>query len=199
MKAIIESRFAENIDRVRNLAELYRVHLMGQGRGRRGHTKTDVLRAAVVMLHAAMEDLLRSIEHWKLPGAGSDVLAKIPLASKAPAIKFNLGDLVAHRGQSIDAVISKSVYNHLERSNYNNADDLAAFCTNVGIDVTRINSHFPKVEPIMKRRHLIVHRADRDDQAAGRGRHRVTSIGVATVKGWISDIEAFGTAVLNEV
>lgn len=199
MKTTIESRFAENIARVRNLAELYRVHHMGQGSGRRGHSKTDVLRAAVVMLHAAMEDLLRSIEYWKLPGAGSDVLAKIPLASKAPATKFNLGDLVAHRGQSVYEVISNSVDTHLERSNYNNPDELAAFCGNVGIDVTRVNSHFPKIEPMMKRRHQIVHRADRDDQAAGRGRHRVTSIGVATVNGWISEVEAFGTAVLNEV
>lgn len=51
----------------------------------------------------------------------------------------------------------------------------------------------------MKRRHQIVHRADRDNQAAGRGRHQVTSIGVATVNGWISSIEKFGQAVLNEV
>lgn len=199
MKANIEARFVENIARVKNLTDLYRIHLMGRGSGRRGHSKTDVLRAAVVMLHASMEDLLRSIEYWKLPSANSAVLANIPLASKGPATKFNLGDLVAHRGQTVEDVISKSVDEHLERSNYNNGDDLAAFCGNVGIDVTRVNSHFSRIEPVMKRRHQIVHRADRDNQASGRGRHQVTSIGVATVNTWISSIEKFGQAVLNEV
>lgn len=108
MKANIEARFVENIARVRNLTDLYRIHLMGQGSGRRGHSKTDVLRAAVVMLHASMEDLLRSIEYWKLPSANSAVLANIPLASKGPATKFNLGDLVAHRGGKPSRMSSQS-------------------------------------------------------------------------------------------
>ena len=90
-----------NIARVRNLTEIYRNHLMGRGRGRRDHSKTDVLRAAVVLLHAAMEDLLRSIAYWKLPSATPQTLAKIPLISSAPAVKFNLGDLSAHRGKTV--------------------------------------------------------------------------------------------------
>lgn len=199
MKIAIEARFRENIERVRNLTKIYRDHLMGRGQGRRAPTKTDVLRAAVVMLHASMEDLLRSLEYWKLPNAAAAVLAKVPLSSKAPALKFDLGDLANHRGSTIDEVIKQSVDNHLERSNYNNSDEIAALLARIAVDVNAVNVHFPRIESIMARRHQIVHRADLNDQAQGQGHHRVTSLGVVTVESWTSDIEAFGLAVLNEI
>jgi len=172
---------------------------MGSGRGRRDHSKTDVLRSAVVMLHAAMEDLLRSIAYWKLPAASAQTLGKIPLVSIAPALKFSLGDLSSHRGKTVDEVIESSVNGYLERSNYNNTDEVAAFLGSVGIDVNQVNAHFSNIDPVMKRRHQIVHRADQDDDATGRGHYRVTSIGVKKVENWISSIEAFGNAVLNEI
>lgn len=188
-----------NIARVRNLTGIYRKHLMGLGSGRRDHSKTDVLRSAVVMLHAAMEDLLRSIAYWKLPAASAQTLGKIPLVSYGPAVKFTLGDLSTLRGKTVDEVIESSVNGYLERSNYNNTNEVASFLESVGIDVNKVDAHFPNIEPVMKRRHQIVHRADRDDTAAGRGHHHVTSIGVGTVENWISSIEAFCNTVLNEV
>ena len=41
----------------------------GTGQGRRSVQDTDILRAAVVLLHATLEDLLRSLADWKLPTA----------------------------------------------------------------------------------------------------------------------------------
>ena len=199
MKSTIELRFNQNIERVRNLADLYSEYLMGDGPGRRGHAKTDVLRAAVVMLHASMEDLLRSIAYWKLPSASPDVLSKIPLISEAPATKFNLGTLSAHRGQTVDQVIESSINGYLRRSNYNNTDEVATFLGSIEVDVDRIRPHFSEVEAVMKRRHQIVHRADQDDAATGRGNHRITSIGHQTVVNWIGAVEAFGCAVLGEL
>ena len=199
MKAIIQRRFEDNIARVSNLTELYRDSLMGAGPGRRGHSKTDVLRAAVVMLHAAMEDLLRSIAYWKLPTANEETLARIPLDSVAPATKFHLGALSAYRGRSVSEVIQVSVNAYLERSNYNNVDEIAAFLQSVNIDVDVIRPHFVLIEPVMNRRHQIVHRADQDDSATGSGHHRVTSIGHGTVVAWIQQISDFGRAVLDQV
>lgn len=198
MKQKIQQRFHQNIKRVRNLTNVYRTHLMGNGPGRRATAKTDVLRSAVVMLHAAMEDLLRSIAYWKLPNASSQTLSKIPLVSQAPAIKFNLGHLSEHRGQTVDQLIESSVSGYLERSNYNNTDEVAKFLTSIDIDVERLRDHFPEIEPVMTRRHQIVHRADRNDDAGGRGNHRVRSIGVGTVNDWVAKVETFGNAVLDE-
>jgi hypothetical protein len=84
------------------------------------------------MLHAAMEDLLGCIAYWKLPSATPETLSKIPLVSQAPAIKFNLGDLAAHRGSTIDEVIKSSVNGYLERSNFNNTDAIACFFRQCG-------------------------------------------------------------------
>ena len=198
MKDRISARFTENISRVRNLVDIYSTHLSGQGGGRRGHSKTDVLRAAVVLLHAATEDLLRSLAYWKLPLAAGDVLSKIPLIATGPAAKFSLGDLSVHRGKNVDAVIAESVNGYLERSNYNNTDEVASLLTSIGVSVAEVNTHFTQLSEVMGRRHLIVHRADRSE-AGGRGNHSVSSIGPRTVSDWITGVEGFGTAVLNQI
>lgn len=198
MKERISERFSENIARVRNLSDIYTTNLAGAGAGRRGHSKTDVLRAAVVLLHAALEDLLRSLSYWKLPAAHPDVLAKIPLSTVAPAAKFSLGDLAAHRGKSVEDVITESVNGYLERSNYNNVEEVTRFLASVGVDVASVNMWFPKMTEVMQRRHLIVHRADRDE-TGGSGNHSVRSIGSAQLKKWINAVEGFGAALLNEI
>lgn len=198
MKDRIAERFSENIKRVRNLVSIYEEHLAGAGSGRRGHMKTDVLRAATVLLHASVEDMLRSLAYWKLPMANTDVLDKIPLVTAAPAIKFSLGALTAHRGKSVDEVIAASVNGYLERSNYNNVEEVAAFLGNIGVTVANVNGTFPTLEEMMKRRHQIVHRADRDE-TGGSGRHAVRSIGRNKVREWADAAEAFCYTVLNEI
>lgn len=132
MKQEIERRFNLNISRVNNLVEIYTNQLAGDGQGRRSHQETDVLRAAVVLLHASVEDVLRSLAYWKLPAASSDVLEKIPLAG-GTATKFTLGTLSAMRGNTVDEVIKESVDASLERSNYNNARDVCTLLESIGL------------------------------------------------------------------
>jgi hypothetical protein len=104
MKQEITDRFNLNVSRVKNLVSIYRTQLAGKGKGRRGHQKTDVLRAAMVLLHASLEDVLRSLAYWKLPAAAPNVLDLIPITG-GPATKFTLGTLSAHRGKTVDQVI----------------------------------------------------------------------------------------------
>ena len=108
MKQEISDRFDLNIARVRNLVSIYRTQLSGPGKGRRGHQETDVLRAALVLLHASMEDVLRSLAYWKLPAAGPAVLERIAIVGGTNT-KFHLGNLAAHRGKTVDEVIKESV------------------------------------------------------------------------------------------
>lgn len=198
MKERIEERVAQNIARVINLVNIYETHLAGNGSGRRGHATTDVLRSAVVLLHATVEDLLRSLAYWKLPSASAEILSRIPLVSGGSATKFSLGDLASHRGKSINEIISASVNGYLERSNYNSTDEVSTFLASIGIDSSKVNSWFPALNEIMKRRHQIVHRADRAE-TGGSGNHVVKSIGLGTVRGWINAAEGFCNAVLGEV
>jgi hypothetical protein len=197
MRQEITDRFVLNVSRVRNLVVIYRSQLSGSGKGRRGHAKTDVLRAATVLLHASMEDVLRSLAYWKLPLAPAAVLEHIPLVGGS-ATKFSLGALAPHRAKSVAEVIKESVDVSLERSNYNNANEVCALLTSIGLDVAPAQPFLPLLETTMKRRHQIVHRADANPNV-GRGNHRVLSIAPSTLDAWITNVEGFVTAVLAQV
>lgn len=197
MKQVISDRFALNIARVRNLVSIYRTHLSGPGKGRRGHQETDVLRAALVLLHASMEDVLRSLAYWKLPAAAPTVLERIWLVGVTNP-KFHLGNLAAHRGKTVDEVIKESVDASLERSNYNNCDEVVRLLVSIGLDPIPLQEYMPGLDSAMGRRHQIVHRADANPDT-GRGRHKVSSISPRNLDGWIVNLEAFVRDLLLQV
>ena len=188
MKQQILDRLEVNLARAETLVLIYKTHLKGSGRGRRGHAKTDVLRAAVVFIHASVEEVLRSIAYWKLPLAGQDYLDTLFLPGEGK--KVALGALVAHRGKSVDEVITQAVNDELEKSNYNNPKEIAALCTSVGVPLHEVNGHFSVIDQMMKRRHKIVHRADRSE-IVGRGQYQFAHISPEQVDTWIGAARAF--------
>ncbi|TFW17554.1 hypothetical protein [Duganella callida] len=197
MKQEISDRFDLNIARVKNLVAIYNTYLSGPGAGRRGHQKTDVLRAATVFLHASLEDVLRSLAYWKLPTAAAGELDKIPFAG-GTAMKISLGSLSAHSGKTVSAVIKESVDASLERSNYNNSTEVCGLLISIGLDTVPVQPYLSTLELAMARRHQIVHRADANP-AGGKGNHSVASISTATLGAWIWNTEQFVQAVLNQV
>ena len=58
-----------------------------------------------------------------------------------------------------------------------------------------MDTHGVDLESMMKRRHWIVHRADRN-QAQGQGQFAAQSLHPNTVKAWTTAVESFGQAVL---
>ncbi|SDI83666.1 hypothetical protein SAMN05216588_12613 [Pseudomonas flavescens] len=188
MKQLILDRMEVNLARAETLVMIYKTHLKGTGRGRRGHAKTDVLRAAVVFIHASVEEVLRSTAYWKLPLAGSTYLDNLFLPGEGK--KVALGALAAHRGKTVDQVIAESVNDELEKSNYNNPKEIAALCMNVGVLPTDVNHHFAVIDLMMKRRHKIVHRADRSE-IVGRGQYQFAHISPEQVESWIEAAKNF--------
>jgi len=198
VKNQIQERFHRNLARVRHLVASYG-QLAGDGQGRRPVNTSDLLRAATVFLHATLEDFLRSIELWKLPGAGEDRLNQIPLAGiEGRSEKFALGKLASHRGKTVDVLIKESVNLHLERSNYNNTDDVVAVLQLAGVVPAGVNRHFGPLAEMMGRRHHIVHQADKNDRP-GHGQFQARSIGMATVNRWVASVEAFADDVLDRL
>jgi hypothetical protein len=200
-KTEIQIRFENNLDRVRNLVDIYQNKLTTTGQGRRPVGSTDVLRAAVVLLHATMEDILRSISAGLLPTQGPEVLNKIPLAGTGThgrAEKFLLGELTAFRGTSVDDVFVQSVEGFLERSNYNKPKELAAAIEAAGLSTAGIQSMLGTLEDMMKRRHWIVHRADHNPNT-GSGQHKAKSIGKGKLNEWIVAVEGFGQDLLSQL
>src|SRR5688572_17484721 len=106
----IKENLKHNLDRVESLVATYESHPDAQGGGRKAVEVLDILRAAVVLLHASLEDVLRSVAYWKLPFACADVLNAIPLKGYGPhPKKFSLGDLADFRGMMVDEVFTQSV------------------------------------------------------------------------------------------
>jgi RiboL-PSP-HEPN len=200
MKDIIKGYLDDNLARVESLVATYESHPAAKGSGRKGTEVLDILRAAAVLLHASLEDVLRRVASWKLPLAPKSVLDEIALAGANPlSKKFTLGDLATHRGVSVEALITSSVESHLERSNYNNTKEIAALLESVGVDVRKVSGRFANLAKLMERRHQIVHRADRKDHVSGSGDHAVRAINKGTVRGWADDVKAFVDDLLAQL
>lgn len=194
----IHDRFTDNIARVRSLVARYN-DLVGPGPGRPPVEVADILRASVILLHAALEDLLRSMEELRLPRAHPEAFIGLRLAphgsSREAKEKFSLVELAAYRGQSVDEVIEKAILLHLERSNYNNIGEVKQALQRAGVQHNFSPAESATIEAMMRRRHWIAHRADRNP-SSGRGHPTVQPLGRGLVEQWISLIDTFGRAVV---
>jgi len=193
----IMERFSANIGRVKRLITIYQ-QLAGPGRGRPSVEEADLLRAAVVLLHAALEDLLRSIEEVRLPLAAPRAFTRIPFPGTRSAEKITLVELAAFRGQAVDDVFRLAVDTHLEHSNYNNIEEIVGVLDRVGITAGWAKTGKSLIGSMMKRRHWIAHRADRNP-VAGPGHHRTLSLGYNLVRLWTASVETFGNDVITRL
>jgi DNA-binding PadR family transcriptional regulator len=152
----------------------------------------DVLRAAVVLNHAYLEDMLRTLANNLLSEGDESVLNQVPLSGLGTgrAEKFLLGKLAKHRGKTVDAVIRESVSEHVERSTYSDTREIAQLLTQVGFKVSDHNAHFPMIQEMVERRHLIVHRADRV-KAPDSETYTLGPIQAAEVNKWLQATVAF--------
>jgi len=125
--------------------------------------RDDILRAAVVFLHATLEEFLRTVASFLLPQASEETLNTIPLLGSRDLLrpeKFFLGRLIHHRGRTVDEVIEGSVREHLLRVSFNDPGDVKRLLHSCGIATELIDGVLPAIGEMMARRHQIVHQAD---------------------------------------
>lgn len=196
MREEIESRFRKNLTRVNALVDVYQERA-GSGPGRRPVETTDLLRAAVVFLHATMEDVLRSVLEWRWPRTtlGSSLEDVGVLIGSDLQRKISLADLLNHRGASVDDVIRTSIEAHLERSNFNNVGEIKKALKRSDLSEGLVAGYESELAAMMARRHLIVHRADRHD-VGGSGHHAAASLGQGLVENWVAAVEGFCSAIV---
>ena len=65
-----------------------------------------------------------------------------------------------HKGKLVDDLLRDSVFEYLERSNYNSTEEIARLLETLGFKVSEHNKFFPEIQQMIERRHQIVHRAD---------------------------------------
>lgn len=181
-----------NIDRARRLCALYEREFAGK-RGRKRVHQADVLRAAVVLAHAGLEDVLRRLVAEKLPLGGEDALNRVALKGlneTGRPEKFLLGTLAQYRGMTVNEVIAESVAEHLSHCTYSSVPEVVAALEILGIDQAPLKPYYPDLAAMISRRHQIVHSADQVG-TRGKGKQFAESIRLATVRKWIDSTYFF--------
>jgi len=191
--------FDQNIERVENLVGLYNA----KGKGRKKLSDTDVLRAALVFLHSSLEELLRALLIWKIPEASKEIIDSYPLLGSATkkVEKFFLGALTPYRDKSVRELIADSVASYLENwISFNNLGDIKKALSDCGIATPAIEGYdFGEIPEIIRRRHNIVHKADRNEIARGHGNHRVKSISLIQLQKYIGSTKELRNFVEAEL
>ncbi len=174
-----------NYGRVEALIRIYE-NITKDKKGKRPNSDIDVLRSAVVFIHATLEDGLRVIGKHYLPKCDREVLDKIPLIginNSGKAEKFFLGRLSEHSSRSVNDLIVESVASYLDKTSYTSTSDISTALSNYGIDQTKIKPLYSVLDEMIQRRHHIVHKGDKITNS-GPGKQYANSLSAKQVRKW---------------
>ena len=123
----------------------------------------DVVRAAIVFIHSALETSLREIIRVSLKAKDLDI-SYIPLVAldEIPSRKekYTLKDLATHRGKTIEQVINESIDQYLRTLSFNNTTDIANGLKKIQLPSQTVEQYYSNLNDMIQRRHQIVHEGD---------------------------------------
>lgn len=128
-------RFNRNLARVDSLCALF--EQTKQSTHRATVKEADILRAAVVFLHSALEDYLRGVITEWLPYKGDvKALDKIALlGTEGRAEKFGLGSLLNYRDKQITDLLSESVEQQMQKVSFNDFTAIDHWAEKIGLNL----------------------------------------------------------------
>lgn len=150
------------------------------------------MRAAVILLHAALENLLRSGEELRFLQVPVDRFKHVRWLKEE---KRTLLELMESRGQTMNDVLLRELQSYLDRSNYNNEHDIVSALQRMGLDKQPFEVFLADLQAMMARRHWIAHRAD-----VNKTHPQLTNpIRVTLVEQWLNIVESFGEQLLSRL
>jgi hypothetical protein len=172
MKDKIAVRFKHNMTRVENLIDIYNASSKSTDAKVKTNAR-DVLRSAVVFLHAAQEDLLRGLIEYRLPTQPARAYENVPFGNsvkdkgkeKQTKDKITIAELALAKDKSVAEVLQDATKTFLLRKTFNNMADVDDALARMGLRSKKLKLLAEDTLPMMERRHQIVHRADRSDLA----------------------------------
>lgn len=193
--------FDKNYGRISNLLKIYKYLDTNKGRGRRPTYNLDILRTSVVFIHSTLEDYLRNVLTIMLPNSNALTLNNIPLigtSENGRKTKFDLGDLATLKELKVEEVIKNSVKEYLNYVSFNDTNDISSNLSKVNIIITpEIAQLLPTLNEFIKRRHNIVHNADRESEVK-RGNHKIKSINYGKVIKWQKTLDQFVSKINSQ-
>jgi hypothetical protein len=196
------SRFHSNLSRVRSLSAIY-VQLVGKGQGRVAVEYSDILRSAVVFLHATLEDLLRSLEEAhaqrQLKSGATDSHSIFPSlgfvlgsADDTRPTKIMVWELVKHHhNKTVEDVVRLALDREFSTRTYNKPIDVIQAITRLKLDTSGATLSASTLQAMMQRRHQIAHRADHNP-IRGRGQHIALPLPRALFETWLDMVSKLG-------
>jgi hypothetical protein len=171
-----------------------------KARGRVWTHLSDILRAAVVLCHASLEEFLRGIVY--IEGDWNDeFLQKVPLPGDRRPFggeRFCLSDLRRFEDYKVADLIEESVYEHLRKRSFSRVEDVVWALRVARIPTKALESFFPRIDALMQRRHSIAHTGDIDEEL-GKGHHSTKSISLKTVEDWNLKLGQFFMVVADQI
>lgn len=199
MEPEIRANLEANLKRVQHLVSFYQF-FCDSGSGRTAVHTTDILRSSVVMLHATLEEFLRQMIEWKYPSADESVLDMIPilgLDDHGRPGKVTLGKLTSHRGKTVDELIRLSVQSHCNQFTASSVADVIRVMKNLGLDISIVQHELAALDEFIKRRHHIVHQADRN-LLKGKGHYRAQPLQQEKVLHWSACVLMICTFTIDQ-
>jgi hypothetical protein len=175
-------RFEDNIKRVDGLITLYdRVKNLPKSND---ILSTDILRAAVVFLHASQEDYIRSLmSEWLISKGGGSNLEHIPLmGSEGRAEKFSLEKLRRFSDWPVKKLLEESVAQAMSKRSFNQYSEITASMKSISISLRSFDQQ-KEINDLIQRRHKIVHEVDQVPQAKS-DKQKSKSLQEKTVRLW---------------
>lgn len=188
--------FEKNFFRINSLLKLYKT--IEKKKVSRSSSKSDVLRATVVLTHSTLEDFLRSVLRWKLPSCKPEVLNKVTLSGKMGRSKIEFKDILEFRGNTVDNIVQKSINEYLNMVSFNDKSDIVSHLISINIDINPLRGYLDKLNLMIKRRHNIVHKADRTNDE-DISKTRIKPITSKQVKDWVDNVDEFVLEIANQL
>ena len=188
-----------NICRVRNLichhkslVENEKSEYIISNTGRKSVLHEDILRAAWVLIHAGMEDFLRSLLKWKLKNDYYEKTFKHLAKSNLP---------VKCRGRKSKCEPNEVVKEYLE-TNYSvgNKGKIVCSLISMGICKEKADHHdYSDLDDLMDRRHKIVHSADRNFDVDEVGVREENEVKIEPIEKYIEEVEKLSDFVKDNI
>jgi hypothetical protein len=184
-------RYRRNIVRVEDITGLAG---MMQHTAEEPERAGDLLRAAAVLLHATLDDFLRTVakEHWQ--SFSNDWLKPVPLPGHKGGEKITFVDLFHLRGKSVDDLVCESVFAYLDAKSFNNWQQVDGLLKELHVSDPGAKAN--DLKELMLRRHHIVHQADRAD---GPTLEAEQPIDEASLNRWVGAVQHLCEHVIKEL
>lgn len=157
----------------------------------------DVIRSAIVFIHAAMEDFIRSVGRLRYPVCKGALLTSIPLPG-FKGEKFTLADLSTFCDSTVADVVQRAVDGYFSRKTFNSGSEVMGFLRSVKIECIHTDDYLPFINELQTRRHCIVHQADLPDDTSAPAKS-ITMREVVGAARWTLAVDALVFNVLAEL